>query len=79
MTTADQVKSPEKADFSVRHLLASGLSIKIGREVEKRKSMARSIFGFDDVDHKIDRTEQLSRKLSENQYVDILPKRQSRN
>lgn len=40
--------------------------------------MARSIFGFDDVDHKIDRTEQLSRKLSENQYVDILPKKQSR-
>lgn len=74
--SAEQLKSPEKADLSIRDFLASGLSIKIGREVERRKSHARSIFGFGDVD---DKTEKLSRKVSESLYEGILPKNQYRS
>ena len=73
--SADLVKSPEKADLNIRHFLASGLSIKIGKEVERRKSMARSIFGFSEIDHT---TEKLSRKASETLYQGILPKNQFR-
>jgi hypothetical protein len=72
------LQSPEKADLNIRHLLASGLSITIGKEVERRKSHARSIFGHGDIEHKIDRNEKLSRKISESLYSDIIPKSQFR-